>query len=266
MSSGRAGIESACEEDEGASSVNALHELVQPVVMNTYWVKQALELYDGISMHAEELNAKHSHFFGLAQKFSIDSAVLGICKMFDTSNRRHKKHTVRELLRFLSKNMTSEYARRLTTRHLILLSIPEAEANKVVEALHRENNFEAARSGMLAVIEDMIPTIERDTSLNRLFLARNKMIAHQEQLDKFLKEELRLLPPLEEIERLADWVWNFCKLLYCVLTPDSVPVETVVSGKIAALNVAAKVLGKDFDDPSKSPLENFQERNAFYGR
>jgi hypothetical protein len=119
---------------------------------------------------------------------------------------------------------------------------------------------------MLTLFDSVMPTVERSPALAKLFAARNKVIAHQEQLDEALKEELKFLPSLEDMEKLAQWVRDFCKLLYCVLTPDTMLVDSVASARMAALNVAAKILGKDFDDPSKSPDQNYREREAFYKR
>jgi hypothetical protein len=75
-----------------------LMDLVRPVWVNTHWVKNALEQYEDLSQYAEELNKVHGHFWGITQKFALDSAVMGICKLYDTTNRRFKKYTIPELI------------------------------------------------------------------------------------------------------------------------------------------------------------------------
>ena len=243
-----------------------MRELIEPLVSNVYWVKSAIGTYDGVSQHALALNERHAHFFGLVQIFSLDSAVLGICRMFDTSNKRYKKHTVPELFNRLERHLTSSYMERLRPRLLVALGVGEEDAREVVNALQRGNDFEQAKLRMLTLIDSVMPTVERSPALEKLFSVRNKVIAHQEQLDEALKEELRLLPSLEDMEKLVQWVRDFCELLCCILTPDATWVDSVVSARMAALNVAAKLLGKDFNDPSKSLAENHREREAFYKR
>ena len=223
-------------------------------------------MYDGISLHAVALNERHAHFFGLVQKFSLDAAVLGICKMFDTSNKRYKKHTVPELFDYLEHKLTSAYVQRLRPQLLIDLWVEEGDAREVVNALQSGNDFEQGKRRMLTLIGGVMPTIERSPALKKLFVARNKVIAHQEQVDEAVKEELKFLPSLEDMEKLGRWVRDFCRLLYCVLTPDTALVDSVVSARMAALNVAAKILGRNFDDPSRSPAENYRDWDAFYKR
>jgi hypothetical protein len=66
---------------------------LDPVWYNTHWVKEALGLYEGVSKHADELNVNHAHFFGLVQKFALDVSVIGLCKLYDTSNPIYQKDT-----------------------------------------------------------------------------------------------------------------------------------------------------------------------------
>jgi hypothetical protein len=245
---------------------DSVRELVEPLVSNAYWVKSSIDMYDAISVHAVALNERHAHFFGLVQKFALDSAVLGICKMFDTSNKRYKKNTVPELFDYLERNLTSAYVQRLRPQLLVDLGVGEKDARSVVNALQRGSDFEEAKRRMLTLIGGVMPTVEQSPALEKLFVARNKAIAHQEQLDEALKEELKFLPSLADMEKLGRWVRDFCKLLYCVLTPDTALVDSVVSARMAALNVAARLLGKDFDDASKTAEENFRDWEAFYKR
>lgn len=79
-----------------AADDRELMVLLNPVWANTFWVKNALELYEGVTQHADKL-AEHGHFFGLVQKYAVDGAVLGLCRLFDRSNPQHKKDTIPSL-------------------------------------------------------------------------------------------------------------------------------------------------------------------------
>src|SRR5690349_14665025 len=85
-----------------------LMALLNPVWFNTYWVKNALELYEGVTRHAGKLD-EHRHFFALVQKFSLDAVVLGLCKLFDRSNRQREKDTIPSLIDYLTNKLTDAY-------------------------------------------------------------------------------------------------------------------------------------------------------------
>ena len=65
---------------------------VNPVRLNAYWAKNALDLYEGVSKHA--VNVGFGFFFWLTQKLSLDSVVIETCKLFYTSNQNHEKNTL----------------------------------------------------------------------------------------------------------------------------------------------------------------------------
>ena len=109
--------------------------LLDPIWFNTYWVKNALELYEGVSKHAEELNTNYAHFFGLVQKFALDSAVLGICKLFDKSNPQYQKDTISELFAYLKIHFTKAYVFRLKTETLMGLGVSEQDATGLAAGL-----------------------------------------------------------------------------------------------------------------------------------
>jgi hypothetical protein len=77
----------------GTSNTDEFQSILHPVWYNTYWVREALELYEGVSTHTDELE-KYKYFFGLIQKISLEYAILVLCKLFDKSNTRYKKDTV----------------------------------------------------------------------------------------------------------------------------------------------------------------------------
>jgi HEPN superfamily AbiU2-like protein len=239
--------------------------LIQPVYSNTFWIENALALYDGVSLHADLLNERHGLFFGLVQKFTIDSVVVGICKLFDTSNPRNRKDTVPELLVYLRENLEPRYVGRLRSSDLVDLGIPADNAQEILAQLNSASKFNIGKGRFATALDTSMPNKERSPPLNKLFLLRNKVVAHQDRVSDAVREELKFLPTFEEMEALNRWAKTFCLLLYRVLTPITM-VDSVKSARMAALNVVAKVLGKTFDDTSKSVIENWSDREAFFKR
>lgn len=229
--------------------------ILNGVWANTYWVKNALELYEGITQHAADLDA-HTHFFALVQQFSLDAAALGICKLFDRSTPTYKKNTVPELMDYLTNNFTDDYVSRLDIRTLETLGISKADATDIVITVHRGGALTAVKTNLLNLLRKTMPDPE-NSSLRTLVGYRNKFVAHQERVNDAVKEQLRNLPSLDEMEKINEWASNFCQLVACVLTNTSF-LSNGPSARMAALHVVAKVLGIDLDHVS------YQEREAFY--
>ena len=95
---------------------------LDPVWFNTFWVKNALGLYEGVSKHADELNVNYGHFFGVIQRISLDSAVLGICKLFDKGSPSYQKDTIPELFYYLKKHLKGSYVIRARMETLTALA------------------------------------------------------------------------------------------------------------------------------------------------
>jgi len=239
-----------------SAETDELRARLDPVWFNTHWVKNALELYEGVSKHAEELNVNHAHFFGLVQKFALDSAVLGICKLFDRSNPQYQKDTIPELFAYLKIHLTDSYISRLKTETLTRLGVSEHDAGGLATGLRAA--FGDTRIIFIDTVKGLMPNVRKDESLKRLLTYRNKTAAHQERIDGSLKEFLKYLPSLDEIERLNKWAMNFCILCISLLTPNIVIMPSGRSARMAALNVAAKLLDKKFT--------SFAEREAFFSR
>ncbi len=224
-------------------------EIVGPVWLNTYWVENALGICEGLWVHAEELNVDHGHFFALVTKYVIDSAVLGICKLYDLSNPQYKKDTVSNLREHLSNHFTAVYAPRLDAGTLIDLGASEDAAGQIVVGLRAGNDFSATKTKIFTIIDENMPRNECSPPLKRLFTHRNKSIAHQQQLatlTTLVAEELKELPSLDEMLTLNKWASDFCRLVVR-LTSNETLLPHAVSARIAALNVVAKVLGKNLD-------------------
>ncbi len=96
-----------------ADRTNELMIRLKPVWSNTFWIKNALDLCEGIWQHADDIPRQHHHFFALVEKFSVDAVVLGICKLFDRSNWRYDKDTIPDVLDYAKSYLTDEYVVRL---------------------------------------------------------------------------------------------------------------------------------------------------------
>jgi hypothetical protein len=145
--------------------------ILNGVWANTYWVKNALDLYEGITQYAPDLNT-HTHFFALVQQFSLDAAALGICKLFDRSTPTYKKNTVLELMDYLTGNFTDHYVSRLDFRTLENLGICKADANDIVVNFHRGTDLTATKNYLLNLIHNTMPNPE-NSSLKTLAGYRN---------------------------------------------------------------------------------------------
>jgi hypothetical protein len=77
-----------------------------------------------------------------------------------------------------------------------------------------------------------------------------------------VREQCERLPSLDDMEKLNNWACTFCELTCCIMTNETCLSHTV-HARMAALNVVAKVLGKNFDNPGHP---DYQEREAFYQR
>jgi hypothetical protein len=227
-------------------------QLVRPVWLNTYWVANALGLCEGLWPHADELNVDHGHFFALVTKYSIDAAVLGLCKLYDRSNPQYKKDTIPSLNEHLKINFTPQYSQRLDAGILIDLGASEDTAAEIVTRLRGNGDFADTKTKIFELIDQQMPRRKNGSPLRRLFTHRDKNIAHQEQLieaPEYVKEAPKSLPSFEDMLSLNKWASDFCRLVVTLLSNESL-LTSPVSAQIAALNVVEKVLGKKFD-PSK---------------
>jgi hypothetical protein len=237
-----------------------LMALLNPVWFNTYWVKNALELYEGVTQHADKLD-EHAHFIGLVQKFSLDAVVLGLCKLFDRSNPQYVKDTVPSLLDYLKANLTDVYVSRLETSILTDLEMSHEVAARIVGGFRTRTDFAATKAFLFDSIDALVPTRKRCAALEKLITRRDKIVVHQERVSDDVKEELKYLPSIMEIQTLNKWASNFCRFMACIMS-NATLITNGPSARIAALNVIAKVLGKNFDLSSGGAA--YQECEEFY--
>jgi hypothetical protein len=234
---------------------------LKPVWLNTYWVKNALGLCEGIWKHGDKLQ-QHQHFFGLVHNFTVSAAVFGICKLFDRSNRRHDKDTIPDLFDYMKAHFSDAYASRLDTKTLIDLDVSDVAATRIVSGFKKSSIFPETKQLLLQIVEPLMPTCDNRATLAQLFTVRDKFIAHQERMCLSVREQCEGLPSLDEMEKLNNWACTFCQLTCCIMANETC-LPHAVHARMAALNVVAKVLGKNFDDPSDT---DYQGREAFYKR
>ena len=103
-----------------------------------------------------------------------------------------------------------------------------------------------------------MPACATNSTLEKLFLVRDKVIAHQEQLTDAVRGLVKYLPSLDEMLKLNAWSMRFCEFMACLLSNESFLPHSV-SARMAALHVVAKILGKDFENGG---CDN--EREAFF--
>jgi hypothetical protein len=236
-----------------------LMALINPVWANTFWVKNALELYEGVTQHADKLGGQHGHFFGLVQQYTLEAAVLGLCKLFDRTNSRYEKDTVPSLFNHIKAELTETYVCRLDATILTHLGIDRDVANKIAIDFFRGKNFIDNKSILLDCIENLLTEIEKSTSLGKLRLVRDKGVAHQERVCDDVKEKMKYLPSLDEMEKLNNWATDFCRFIACAMSNTTLG-SSGPSARIAALHIVAKILGKDFDRGSYQESEDFFRR------
>jgi AbiU2 len=236
-----------------------LMALVNPVWSNTYWVKSALELYEGITKHVDALKM-HAHFFALVQKFSMDAAVLGICKLFDRSNPQFEKNTVPSLLCYLRDNLTDAYIARIDLGILTALGMELSTAETIVTNIRQGEDFTITKNALCESLQKLVPISGQCPSLAKLMKYRNKIAVHQERVSDAIKEEMKYLPSLTEMEMLNTWAINFCLLIVSAMSNTSL-IMGGPSARISALNVVATILGKNFDGVIAHQAErDFYER------
>jgi hypothetical protein len=128
---------------------------------------------------------------------------------------------------------------------------------------HRRVDFPETKTHLLQLLNSRMPNNETD-ALKTLATYRNKFVAHQERVRDVVKAQVADLPCPDAMEKVNEWAINFCELVACVLTNMTLLSNSGPSARIAALNVVAKVLGKNFDLSNDGA--SYQERETFYGR
>jgi len=244
------------------NSDEALQEFVMPIWLNAHWAKNCIDLYDGISKHAPAINkTPYDNFFGLTQQLALDGAVITLCKLYDTGSQRFEKHTIPDLFNIFLVEFSQSHASRLRKEYLLKLGFEDQEALALISKASNPAAYEEVRYCLMRVLKEKMPSRSTNLALRQLFIYRNKVGAHQEQLSVADREAFRWLPPLDEMEKLVLWAATLCKLVTSVLGNNIVFVDSCISARMAALNLAAKVLDKKFDDP-----KNYKEYEEFCKR
>jgi hypothetical protein len=194
----------------------------------------------------------------LVQEFAVRSAVLDICKLYDQSNRRFAKDTIPALWQYAKDNFTSTYIRRVEKKQLVDLGLCTEDATLIVHGFKAGSDSSATKDRLFARLEPLLPARATNSTLEKLFLVRDKVIAHQEQLTAAVHEMVKYLPSVDEMVKLNAWSMSFCQFMACLLSNETF-LPHPVSARMAALHVVAKILGKDFETGA-----NYDECEAFF--
>jgi hypothetical protein len=135
------------DASNGNANADEFMTRLKPVWLNTYWVKNALGLCEGIWTHGNDLQ-QHHHFFGLVHNFTVNAAILGICKLFDTSNRRYDKDTIPDLIDYMKKHLTATYVSRLDRTTLIDLGLCDVAATRIISGFSKSSTFSNSRDDL----------------------------------------------------------------------------------------------------------------------
>jgi hypothetical protein len=131
----------------------ALMCLLKPVWTNTYWIKNALDLCEGIWQRGAEIPPRHHHFFALVQEFALRSAVLDTCKLYDHSNRRFAKDTIPALLQYAKDYFTDIYICRVDEKQLVNLGVCVEDARLIVHGFKVGSDYSATNDRLFALLE-----------------------------------------------------------------------------------------------------------------
>ena len=235
-------------------SEEAIMNLVNPLWFNTYWVKNALEQFQVISKYTSELSKTDSQFWILTQKFSLDGAVIGLCKIYDKSTS-YNKHAMPELIKFIKENFSAHHISNIQIDSLVSLKIKRKTAEEIKFSLYdNEIKFLNNKNRLFSAIGENIPKYKKDdgTPLERLFKFRDKIAAHQEQLDDALQEQVNLLPSIEKMEELNELAMNFCNLFVQIFTGKNITKYNSTWMKTIA--VIRSVLGDKFNEEEEMTI------------
>jgi len=249
--------------------MSAALELMLPAFHNVYLNKNALETYEAIAKHADEINkGQKGFYFALAQRFALDFAVIGICKLYDKDERTH---SVYALFKFFADNFSVNHISKIRGDELCGFGLSNEEVAEYAPFLadaysslsFDKSKFAQVKERLIAKLYEQIPSKENNAALKTLFGYRDKFVAHQERVKPEVEQQYKNVPSLDELEKLNAFAHNMCRLIGIVFDCGFV-VDSVQSGFVATCNVIAKVLDVDFEDSSKALAENYKARELFY--
>lgn len=219
-------------------------------------------LWDGIAQQALAINkTNHGNFFSLVQQFSLDAAVLRTSKIYDITSQRNKKHTAHDLIKYLENNLSKAQLWGYMPDTLTGLGISLDLINRTSSRVTKSERSDAFKE-IIAHIKNTIPTVEKDTALEKIIAFRDKRAAHQQRLSKVKKKWLSTLPSTEDFIRLAEWGEHLSALVTGFFCNTSLMPHTSPCARMSVLNVLVKALDKNFDDLDTE--EKWEEYLRFY--
>lgn len=241
--------------------ISELERLIWPLMVNAKQVKDGIGVYEAIARNAKAINkTQHKFYFALSQRNALQLAVLGIAKIYDSTSKSFKKHTVYELEKYFLAHWKKVQLRWLSQDMIKFLGIAEQEALALM------SSDEEIRFGKFKELQDKltntIPRYEKDEALTKIINYRHKFVSHQELLNNVLQKTYSELPEFDEFKRLALFSEEYAGFIGSTFTRTAFLPSGTPSAKTATLNVIKKVLDLDFDIHTPAGYDAYKE---FYG-
>ncbi len=212
--------------------------ITKQVLGNAQNAKLALETYEAIGNEASNINrSKFKFFFGFNQKAMLDFTILQICKLYDKSNKKYKKHTVLEIVEYLKKNKKVADYQNVCAPNL------NTHFNNSIIKKKSESDIDNIE-GFLKEAEYIIEKLITSNSFVLLKTFRDKYIAHAEIIST---EQIKYLPSTDEINLFIDVAMDLSVLIYNFFSQDSCLVGSTLSMKMATQNLIANIIDKDYE-------------------
>ncbi len=236
-----------------------LDKFIDPIWLNTYWVHQALGVYEAIGTQAKIVNSdkNKSHFWGMSQQFALSHAVIVLFKIYDPSNKSHFKHCLPKAYELLKQRLYKTGLSHVEIYQLTNLGFTQQEAEHVCEQI--KNNRLNLDNDFLNILKSRMPDVN-DSAFKRIQEFRNSIGAHQKVLSEEDKKEL---PSLEDMERLNLWAEHFCQLLASIIGNRTLIDHTTPCGRMSTLNAIKAAYRLDFNFDT---ADGRAAHEAFYNR
>lgn len=236
-----------------------LDDFITPIWENTYWVYQALGVYEAIADKADLINndTVQAHFWGVTQQFALTQIAVDLYKIFDPT-RSGDKHCVLKAFSLLKQKIHKEGLPNLEFETLRKVGFSQADAERVIQRERDERS--SVDAVFLDVLQSKIPN-DKTPGFKKLKNFRNIKAAHQKVLSA---EDSKNLPSLEKMQSINSWAEGFCQLVAECCGKRTLINHGIPSGKRITLNVIQKALDLNFDlsDEGRKMLKDFYKLPA----
>ncbi|MFB0555217.1 MAG: hypothetical protein ACETWQ_18060 [Phycisphaerae bacterium] len=153
--------------------LNKLDEKLIALEKALFEIKSSLDLYKIISINATEINAlgRGKTFFGHVQRMSLDSYILGICKVFEEEKKKHEINSLPSILK------TTKYCKPQNEQPLTDL----INENRDLLGQRKENYGNPSIEDVEKIYKEFYQKyLIKDDRLKKM---RDKIIAHSEYME-----------------------------------------------------------------------------------